>query len=239
MTKARENSDYTGLQGDLALKSPVASPSFTGNVGIGTASPATLVHLQSSSSKLRVEETGGSYVELEAGGAAGYVSTKTGHPLIFKPAGTQAMRIDAAGIVTKPLQPAFSLSKTSDQTIPSDTETTVSFQTEAFDVNSDCTSGVFTAPVDGTYVFYFQVRFNAPNRSANYLDVRIITSGRPYKTLKDFGGYSSSAYETMESTIITQMDAGDTASPAVYVSSGTQVVSSDATRTHFSGYLLG
>ena len=35
MTKARENSDYTGLQGDLALKSPVASPVFTGNVGIG------------------------------------------------------------------------------------------------------------------------------------------------------------------------------------------------------------
>jgi hypothetical protein len=40
MTKARELSDYTGLQGDLALKSPVASPVFTGNVGIGTASPA-------------------------------------------------------------------------------------------------------------------------------------------------------------------------------------------------------
>ena len=34
MTKARELSDYTGLQGDLALKSPVAAPVFTGNVGI-------------------------------------------------------------------------------------------------------------------------------------------------------------------------------------------------------------
>ena len=40
MTKARENSDYTGLQGDLALKSPVASPSFTGNVGIGVVPEA-------------------------------------------------------------------------------------------------------------------------------------------------------------------------------------------------------
>jgi len=36
MTKARENSDYTGLQGDLALKSPVASPSFTGTISVGT-----------------------------------------------------------------------------------------------------------------------------------------------------------------------------------------------------------
>ena len=34
MTKARENSDYTGLQGDLALKSPVASPSFTGGIDV-------------------------------------------------------------------------------------------------------------------------------------------------------------------------------------------------------------
>ena len=40
MTKARENSDYTGLQGDLALKSPVASPVFTGNVGIGVTPEA-------------------------------------------------------------------------------------------------------------------------------------------------------------------------------------------------------
>ena len=36
MTKARELSDYTGLQGDLALKSPVASPSFTGTISVGT-----------------------------------------------------------------------------------------------------------------------------------------------------------------------------------------------------------
>jgi len=49
MTKARENSDYTGLQGDLALKSPVASPSFTGNVGIGTATPAQLLEVKGGS----------------------------------------------------------------------------------------------------------------------------------------------------------------------------------------------
>ena len=36
MTKARENSDYTGLQGDLALKATVASPSFTGDATVST-----------------------------------------------------------------------------------------------------------------------------------------------------------------------------------------------------------
>ena len=49
MTKARELSDYTGLQGDLAAKSPVASPSFTGNVGIGTSSPAQLLEIKGGS----------------------------------------------------------------------------------------------------------------------------------------------------------------------------------------------
>jgi hypothetical protein len=36
MTKARELSDYTGLQGDLALKATVASPSFTGDATVST-----------------------------------------------------------------------------------------------------------------------------------------------------------------------------------------------------------
>jgi hypothetical protein len=40
MTKARELSDYTGLQADLALKSTVASPVFTGNVGVGVTPEA-------------------------------------------------------------------------------------------------------------------------------------------------------------------------------------------------------
>ena len=70
-----------------------------GNVGIGTASPATLLHLEASSSKLRVEETSGSYVELEAGGAAAYVNSKASHPLVFRPAGTERMRIDSSGNV--------------------------------------------------------------------------------------------------------------------------------------------
>jgi hypothetical protein len=304
------NTDLATTNTAVALKAPIASPSFTGNVGVGTsASNAKLEVAASSGEIFRADAAGGAYrivanqdgvlmngnvgvgvtpeawqagwtaqqigarsnTVYTAGGAfrtnnayrdsvnsrweyqatdqaCMYELSDSGtHAFYVAPSGTAdaaiswntAMSIDNAGIVTKPLQPAFSLSKTSDQTIPSDTETTVSFQTEAFDVNSDCTSGVFTAPVDGTYVFYFQARLNDPNRSANYLDVRIITSGRPYKTLKDFGGYSSSNYETMESTIITQMDAGDTASPALYVSSGTQVVGFDVTRTHFSGYLIG
>ena len=67
------------------------------NIGIGTASPATLLHLEANVAKLRVEETSGSYVELEAGGSTGYVSTKASHPLVFKPGGTERARVETSG----------------------------------------------------------------------------------------------------------------------------------------------
>ena len=67
MTKARENSDYTGLQGDLALKSPVASPVFTGNVGVGVIPEAGW----SSYSALQIGGTGSLFSSTAAvGGSA-------------------------------------------------------------------------------------------------------------------------------------------------------------------------
>ena len=256
----------------LALKAPIASPSFTGNVGIGTSSPA--VQNNGAGIVLDLANTGSASTtadnaELVVRSSSRYTALTFITPtdkastinfgdtadsnigiiqynhandaMSFNTNNAEAMRIDSAGIVTKPLQPAFMLTKIGSQTVSATTETTVSFQTEVFDANSDCTSGVFTAPVDGIYVFKFVVRFDQPDRTATYHDVRILTSGQAFKTLKDFGGYNSSAYETMANTIITQMDAGDTATPSVYIAAGagTQALSADTTRTHFSGYLLG
>jgi hypothetical protein len=247
---------------------PLLINPYGGNVGINTASPRALLDLGAGSGDGSLSNTPSQYqVVLAAptgtgdyGRNIGWVEansnivaainavdngTSSSTGLTFSTGNTsaiaEAMRINSVGIVTKPLQPAFRLTKVGDQTIPATIETTVSFQTEVFDVNSDCTSGVFTAPVDGIYVFKFVVRFDSPDRSATYHDVRILTSGQAFKTLKDFGGYNSSSYEIMDNTIITQMDAGDTATPAVYIANGagTQNLSDDSSRTHFSGYLLG
>ena len=233
MTKARENSDYTGLQGDLALKAPIASPSFTGTA---TTNKLTLNHLGTDNfATIEGPLNRSLRFDLRDNG--------TSDSFEFRNAAEDSLlKISSVGRVTKPNQPAFRLTKTVAQTISQvSTENIVSFQTEVFDVNSNCTSGVFTAPVDGIYVLKFQARFDSPDRSAAYHDVRIITSGQAFKTLKDFGGYNSSSYEIMDNTIIAQMDAGDTATPVVYIAggAGTQVISLDGTRTHFSGYLLG
>ena len=100
MTKARENSDYTGLQGDLALKSPVASPVFTGSAhvtsGVNTSTRTFLVDNAHSGGSMY--NALGVYV-----GATDRMVTLSAEYndsiMAFKTAGAERMRIDNAGVV--------------------------------------------------------------------------------------------------------------------------------------------
>ena len=100
MTKARENSDYTGLQGDLALKAPIANPVFTGNAGVGATSPSTSLHLKdnatAANTKLTVERSALSYTGEYA---ASHCGTVTNNEFDILTNNTIRMRIDAAGHV--------------------------------------------------------------------------------------------------------------------------------------------
>ena len=109
MTKARELSDYTGLQGDLALKSPVASPVFTGNVGVGIASPDNKLTVASGSDSTGVGDGvafyGGSsnkQAAIESYNAGGYSGDLRFYTVNKSSASTtvaEAMRIDSSGNV--------------------------------------------------------------------------------------------------------------------------------------------
>ena len=63
-----------------------------------------------------------------------------------------SIKIDQAGRVTMPRQPAFQAYLSSGQSITT-TETTVAFNTENFDTGGNHANGVFTAPVAGVYNF--------------------------------------------------------------------------------------
>jgi hypothetical protein len=64
----------TSLPAD-STKLPLAGGALTGNVTLTTADTPSL----------KLEETGGSYIELTAGGSTGYIYSKSGHDLTFRP----------------------------------------------------------------------------------------------------------------------------------------------------------
>ena len=159
MTKARENSDYTGLQGDLALKSPVASPVFTGNVGVGTSSPTAILDVRrgDASGKIAEFHTSTGYgVEIGSSQAEAYIQAGSSQALKIGTNNTERMRINSAGIVTKPYQPYFAAYMDTGGTWVS-TSADVALPFNNTDVNIgghfNTSNYRFTAPVVGVYAF--------------------------------------------------------------------------------------
>ena len=77
---------FTGAATD-ATKLPLAGGAMTGNVTLTTGS----------SPKIKVEETGGSYIEIEAGGSTGHIKSKSGHDITFSPGGTNHLQLYSSG----------------------------------------------------------------------------------------------------------------------------------------------
>lgn len=155
------------------------------------------------------------------------------------------------GEVLKPRNPGFFA--TINASIPSvtgdDTAYTVIFNTETFDTGSnyDATTGVFTAPVDGIYLFTYAINFSGINAAHNSFisDLFINAIG-----LHGSGGNAFSQanttgnLEALGSFVVT-LSAADTVSVVGRVANGAKVVSIIASsyptfyQNSFSGYLVG
>jgi hypothetical protein len=77
---------FTGASTD-ATKLPLAGGALTGDVTLTTGSGP----------KIKVEETGGSYIEIEAGGSTGHIKSKSGHDITFSPGGTNHLQLYSSG----------------------------------------------------------------------------------------------------------------------------------------------
>ena len=134
---------------------------------------------------------------------------------------TEAMRINAIGAVTKPLQPAFLAQPSSTQSnIAINSNVTVNFGTERFDVNADFASDVFTAPVTGKYQFNANVFFVDLDEDANYMELQLVTSNRTYLCWMDPDIGTNPARTTMQVIALADLDAGDTAFVRIAQSAG-------------------
>ena len=230
-------------QNELAQFADVVTVN-SGKVGIGV-SPSQKLHVEGAGNQfiLLNNSTTNDGFYFKAGAGASSIQTNAGsHVMNFFTGGTERMRIDATGAVTLPHQPAFLVTKNSDQNnIATGSEVTVTWQAEVFDQNSDFASNVFTAPVTGKYLLTSAIRVDNLDTASNYYNFLFTTSNRVYRKIIDYGGLSGDpVYWFFSLTAIADMDAGDTASVKIYQNNGTAQMDiiGDVTRSYFSGYLV-
>ena len=175
--------------------------------------------------------------------AGGILALSTG-------AGTEALKIDATGNVTKPKQPAFQVALNANQTNMPTATTAIKFNTERFDVGSNFTPstgngqggdsnnliGVFTAPVTGKYQLSFHLYLADVDSASAHYEARLVTSNRTYFVPfdPDFG-QDASLWSMVFSNLV-DMDVNDTASIHLQINSGTAQADINAVSI-FSGFL--
>ena len=151
---------------------------------------------------------------------------------------TTSMAFDANGIITKPLQPAFLVNPTSDQTnIAINTSTTVVFGTERFDNNGDFASNTFTAPVTGKYQLNVTAYLQYVDSAAVYIQFKLVTSNVTYQFIFDPDFGQDATFWTSQISQLVDMDASDTAY-VQFVQSGGSAQADLITASYFSGYLV-
>jgi len=158
----------------------------------------------------------------------------------FRASATETMRIDATGAVTKPLQPAFLAIPSSAQlNLALNAFTTIVFGTEVFDQNSDFASNTFTAPVTGKYQLNASVYLQSVDASTGFYQLYITTSNRDHLAI--FSGNelaADPAYKNLSLSVLTDMDAGDTAIVRMQLAAGGNAQADVSVQARFSGYLV-
>ena len=153
---------------------------------------------------------------------------------------TEHMRINADGIITKPLQPAFLAQPTSQQAnIGEGSEIDIAFGTERFDQNGDFASSVFTAPVTGKYFLSYSLWISNIDSVPSYFETYLTTSNRQYLHTFDPRGLAQDAgSRTINNALVADMDAGDTAKIQILIQNSGTVQSDVENYSFFSGYLV-
>jgi len=160
-------------------------------------------------------------------------------------------RMDTTGRRTMPLQPCFSAYKSANQlnATGDGTVVTIVFDTEINDQSSNYNNatGIFTAPVNGTYFLCCAVGFNAVGAAHTLSNLNMVTTSNTYQgpnyrcsTVADTGG--GLIYNLVVQAVMT---AGDTARVQWSVSGGTKTININATgggagvrNTYFQGFLI-
>ena len=174
-------------------------------------------------------------------GADKTIGSNDAYALSFETNNAVGLKIDNAGHVTKPLQSAFHVQPSSDQSnMSADGDVTIVFATERFDRNADFGSNVFTAPVTGIYQFNVIIEASQMDGSGDTYSAFVLkTSNHTYRFFIDYNSIQNdSERRSCNGSIVCDMDASDTAFIEFYQNSGSAQCDIIADETVFSGYLV-
>ena len=157
---------------------------------------------------------------------------------------TSHIVIDEAGHVTKPLQSMFLADVTSQQTNVTGDETVydVVFGNDVVDRNADHAhaTGIFTAPVDGMYLFNLNIDFSGVESNHTRMIVYSNSSNRNVGTWlqKIDDTRNSASFGIGSYTMIHQLDANDTHKFQIRLDGGSKTLDVNDT-TFAQGFLIG
>jgi len=229
-TTAPSGSQGLNITASVVTGLPLTTPTFADNSSSGAS-----IYLGGNA----VDQYGGSVI-LKAYGAGA-----DGNLIVFENrSGTntfkQTMRIGSNGNVTKPLQCNFLARRSGDQTGYNASGAYgdgVRYNSEIYDIGGDfdVTTGIFTAPVDGTYLIQGSVYSSTSGTTWTQAWLAVNNARAEYT---DMMGNDGDTF--ISTTHLVKLSAGDEVRYHPYYSGSTNVtILANTNHTWFKGYLLG